>query len=667
MRHSGHRPRRLKTRHRFVAALAVFLIAPGVLGQPGAVDVEWRHHYADHNSSKYKPLSQVDAENFPRLEVAWRWESADLRIEANSPYKRQVFRSTPLMIGGRVYVPTELSQVAALDAGTGEELWVYDPKSYEKGKPAQGNYYTRGLEYWTDGDKERIFIATIGKQLVSIDVASGRPDPDFGENGIVDLSRDLGRDGVVLRNISHAQPVIVVRDTIVVGSRIWDFPLRNDNPPGHVRAYDVRTGEFRWRFHTIPQEGEEFVDTWEKDSWRKAGNTNVWAAMSADDELGYVYFATSTPTNDYYAGHRPGDNVYAESIVCVEAATGKRVWHFQTVHHGIWDYDIASAPILVDVVTGGRLVKAIAQVSKTAFTYVFDRATGEPLWPIEERPVAPSTVPGEKLASTQPFPTKPPAFDRQGITEDDLIDFTPELRREALEIAEQFVLGPIFTPSIVAGEGGKLATIIVPGAGGGASHPGASVDPDTGILYVQSMTWPTALALTKPDPARSDWRYIQDGIPVRGPQGLPLVKPPYRRITAIDLKTGEHAWQAPLGLGPTNHPAIKHLDLGPLGGRSGSVVEEGGLLVTETLLVTFAANLDDRGERGPTGCTLLAYDKFTGEVLAEIEVERSLHGSPMTYLHQGRQYILVTGGGVTEKAELVAFALPEPGTTAGDS
>ena len=344
-----------------------------------------------------------------------------------------------------------------------------------------------------------------------------------------------------------------------------------------MRGYDVRTGEFKWRFHTIPQEGEEFNETWENDSWKTVGNTNVWAPMTADQALGYVYLATSTPTSDYYGGLRHGDNVYSESLICVDAATGERVWHFQTVHHGVWDYDIASAPNLIDIVVEGRLIKAVAQVSKTAFTYVFDRATGEQVWPIEERPVEWRTsVPGEKLSKTQPFPTKPPAFDRQGVTEDDLIDFTPELRAEALEIAEKFILGPIFMPLIARGAGGKEAILAVPGAGGGA-----------------------------------------------------------------------------------NHPAIRQLDLGPLGGLSSSAVTEGGLLVTKTLLITHAARFETYNDRSTVlGSSLQTYDKATGKLLAEVLTERALHGAPVSYMVEGRQYIVITGGGMTEPAELIAFALP---------
>ena len=647
-----------------VGVLAIAAAATAASGQRGALDGDWRHIGGDHGASKYSPLTQIDADSFQRLGVAWRWRSADERIEEKSPYPREYFRASALTIGGRLYVPTELGQVAALDAGSGEELWVYDPKSYEQGRPGMYWRYTRSLEYWTDGTEERLFIATMGRQLVSVDIATGCPDPDFGEDGIVDLSRDLGRSDFPVRNISHGAPVIVTGDRVIVGSKIFDMTLRNNSPPGHIRAYDVRTGKLAWRFHTIPQEGEEFIETWPEGSWEKMGNTNSWAPMSADEELGYVYIATSTPTNDYYGGYRHGDNVYAESLLCLDAATGRRVWHFQTVHHGIWDYDIASAPNLVDIVVQGRLIKAVAQVSKTAFTYVFDRATGEPVWPIEERAVAPSAVPGEKLAATQPFPTKPPPFDRQGVSVDDLIDLTPEIEREAREIAKQYVLGPLFTPSILWGEGGKLATLVVPGASGGANHPGASFDPDTGFLYVQSMTRPSGMALSRPEPARSDWSYMLDRVTVEGPRGLPLLKPPYGRITAIDLRTGEHAWQVPLGDGPTRHPAIKDLDLGPLGFNQ--VGNQNGILLTKTLLIAIATKWDENGEITP-GSYLQAYDKATGKLLGEMEVDRSFYGAPTTYLHQGRQYIVVSGGGrndrrgpdwPVEEAELVAFALP---------
>ena len=520
----------------------------------------------------------------------------------------------------------------------------------------------RGVEYWSGGGEERIFIATGGRQLVSIDVKTGKPDPKFADGGWVDLWEGLGRKIQNKNNIGHNKPVVVVGDTIVVGSIIMDFPMLKQNPPGHIRGYDARTGALKWRFHSIPQEGEFGIETWENEAWKYSGNTNVWSLMTADEELGYIYLPFGTPTSDYYGGHRHGNNLFAESLVCLDAATGERVWHFQAVHHGIWDYDFPCAPNLIDITVNGKRIKAVAQVSKQGFTYVFDRVTGDPIWPIIERPVAASNVPGESMSPTQPFPTKPPPFERQGITLDDLIDFTPELREEALKIVEDYVIGPIFTPNIVAGADGKKAMLQVPGAAGGANWPGASVDPETGMLYVQSHTRPSAMSLTKPDPSRSDLNYMISMAGMgggNGPQGLPLLKPPYRRITAIDLNKGEIAWQIPFGDGPRNHPAIKHLNLGPLGSPFPSrVISEGGILVTKTLLITFLVDVDEENGRKVNGSFLQAYDKKTGELLGSVKVDRHMHGSPMTVMNNGRQLILIEAGGVTEPSELLAFALP---------
>ena len=620
---------------------------------------DWPHHGGDLGSSKYAALAQIDADNFNQLAIVWRWPSADRRIDREKLYATGDYRATPLMVGGKVYAATSHGQVAALDAGSGRELWVVDPQSYLHGMPNMQPLQTRGIEYWTDGLAERIFVATLGKQLVSIDAAKGELDPNFGVGGIVDLRDDLGPGDYELNNITHGAPPIAVGNSVIVGSKIFDYILTNNSPPGHVRAYDVRTGKFKWRFHTIPREGEPFAETWEDESWRRAGNTNVWTMMAADRELGLVYLPVSTATNDYYGGSRPGANVYAESLVCVDAETGRRVWHFQTIHHGLWDYDVAAAPNLVDIVVDGRPVKAVAQVSKTAFTYVLDRVTGKPVWPIEERLVPESDVPGERSHPTQPHPAKPPPFDRQGVGEEDLIDFTLALKAEAVEIAKGYRLGPIFTPPTVKGAGGKRGTLVMPGAGGGANFPGASVDPETGILYVESVTRPTGMALVEPKPGTSDWRYVIEYRGARGPQGLPLVKPPYRRITAIDLNTGEHVWQIPFGRGPTDHPALKGLGLGPLGSVYSDVVAEGGILVTKTLLVTYIAKRDDSGDRTAAGSLLRAYDKATGAMLGEVDVPARLHGAPMAYLHEGRQYIAAAAGGRRDDAELIAFALPK--------
>ena len=642
-----------------------FFLAAGLcaMAQKGAPDGDWPHYAGDPGSTKYSALDQINRDNFEDLAIAWRWESADKDIASKTTAKPYHFRATPLVVNGIAYISTGLSQIAAIDVKTGKTIWTHDPESYKRGPVTHSMYQHRGVEYWTDGKEERILISTGGRQLVSVDAKTGKPDPNFADGGWVDLLKDLGRE-VNARNIGDNKPPIVVGDTIIVGSIIMDFPMTKLNPPGFVRGYDIRTGKQKWIFHSIPQKGEFGNETWEDGSWEYSGNTNVWSMMSADDELGYVYLPFGTATNDYYGGHRHGDNVFAESLVCLNADTGERVWHFQAVHHGIWDYDFPCAPNLIDVTVDGKMIKAVAQVSKQGFTYVFDRKTGEPIWPIEERPVNTKVeVPGEKLSPTQPFPTKPPAFEQQGITEDDLSNFTPELHAEAIKIASDYVLGPLFLPNVVKDANGKKAMLQVPSPGGGANWPGASIDPDTGMLYVQSQSYAASMAVEKPDPNRSDLDYMismggMEG--AGGPQGLPLLKPPYRRITAIDLNKGDIAWQIPFGDGPRNHPAIKHLNLGPLGSMfPEGVIAEGGILATKTLLVTFLVDVDELGDRKPTGTSLLqAYDKKTGELISSVQVDRHLHGSPMTCMVEGKQYIMVSAGGVTQPSELIAFALP---------
>ena len=645
--------------HRFFFAglclLLIFCNSDDV-GKPNQISQEWRHAGADHSSAKYSPLDQIDANNFNSLEIAWRWKSADLRLDEGVGYGTADYRAVPLVVNGMMYVNTNHGMVAALDPISGEELWVFDPESYRFGPPIQTNIMIRGIEYWTDGNIERIFVATLGKQLLSLDIDTGLPDPNFGEGGYIDLSQNLGRLEFESNFITAGAAPIAVGDSLIVGSKIFDYGMYNRSPPGFVRAFNTYTGELKWRFNTIPQEGEEFTETWENNSWRTTGNTNVWTFMSADDEAGIVYLPTSTPTNDYWGGMRLGENLFAESLVALDADTGERLWHFQTVHHGVWDYDLASAPNLVNIVVDGRPIKAVAQVSKTAFTFVFDRITGEPVWPIEERPVAASTVPGERAHPTQPFPTKPAPFDRQGVSEEDLIDFTPEIAAAALEIADNFLLGPLFTPPIVRGTDDKLATYVIPGAGGGANFPGASIDPEHGILYVPSATRPSGMALIEPPQGSSDWPFIIQMERQQGPFGLPLLKPPYRRITAIDLNTGDHLWQVPFGRGPVDHPLLKPLELPPMGSVFNDVVAEGGLLVTKTLLISFLAQKDEIGPEA-RGSILIAIDKRTGETVGEVMVDQRLHGPPMTYSLNGKQYIAVAGGGRNNDDELLVFAL----------
>ena len=622
--------------------VTVFALSPA-LAQTGAVNGQWRSYGGDDGSTKYAALDQIDADNLDRLEVAWQWTSPDGTVAFDNPRGRPgAFKATPLMVDGVLYIRSSLSIVAAIDAETGEQLWVRDVGSYESGRPTNLGFNSRGVAHWTDGNEARVFLATSDAHLWSFDAETGQPIGRFGADGKIDLTQGLRRP-VERSAYQVISPPMVVGDVVIVDSSISDGPRYKTAPPGDIRGFDVRTGELRWTFHTVPQEGEFGNDAWEDDSWTYTGNANAWSIMSADQELGYVYLPIGTPTNDWYGGHRLGDNLFAESLVCLDAATGERVWHFQMVHHGLWDYDLPAAPTLVDITVDGRDIKAVAQVSKQGFTYVFDRVTGEPVWPIEERSVAASNVPGERASPTQPFPTKPPAFERQGISIDDLIDFTPELRAEAQEIVSQFEYGDLFHPPSLKG------TIQMPGWGGGANWYGAGFDPDTDYLFVPSSTNPIVVALAEADPAQSDFNYRR-GRPngVRGPQGLPLVKPPYSRLTAIDLTTGELAWQVPLGDGPRQRLIEMGVsDPGPLGGAGFT-----GPLVTKTLL--FLGINDRRGGQDPV---FAAFDKATGEIVRSVELPTGLTGTPMTYMAGGKQYIVAAFGSGAE-AGLVALALP---------
>jgi quinoprotein glucose dehydrogenase len=597
----------------------------------------WRYYGGDFANTHYSTLDQINAENFSDVSIAWRWKSIETEVmENNRGVTSSQFKPTPLVVDGVMYLPTSFCQVVALDAGSGELIWQFDPESYKAGRPANLGFQHRGLSYWTSGEEERLFIAVHDRKLWAIDPKTGTPCEDFGDSGVVDLATSLGRN-FNPRMMTHSSPVGICNDTVIVGSIVFDGPTLKEMPPGHVRAFDVRTGEMKWIFHTIPQEGEFGNETWEDGSWKYSGNTNVWSMFSTDEELNRIYLPVSTATNDMYGGHRLGDNLFAESIVCLDADSGERIWHFQAVHHGMWDYDFPTSPNLMDIVIDGKPRKILAQVSKQAFAYVLDRVTGEPIWPIEECDVPPSTVPGERAAPTQPIPTKPAAFDRQGFSDDDVIDFTPELRAEALKLLEGFPRGPLFTPPTEKG------TLGLPSAGGGANWPGAAFDPETGIMYVPSSTTLAAFTITKPDPSRSNLDYVTGWMsagPPRGVKGLPIVKPPYSRITAIDLKTGDHVWMTPHGDGPIDNPALEGLDVGPLG-ASGS--GNGPLLTKSLLFVTQgAAYLGTENDKQPK---ITVFDKKTGKILGRIPLPADPYGNPMTYTHEGKQYIAVAVGG----------------------
>jgi quinoprotein glucose dehydrogenase len=642
-----------------VVSLYAFSTAGGDIAYVPSGEGAWPSYGADRANSKYAPLDQINQSNVSQLQVAWRWRSVENTLLGDRPYLwTMINEATPLMIDGRLYTSTSLSQVAALDAMTGETVWVYDPESHKQGSPPNLGFVHRGVAYWADGETLRIFVGTGDAYLIALDATTGKPVPEFGEQGRIDLTQGLRR-WVDRARYGVSSPPVICRNVVIVGATISDFPRMKEMPPGDVRGFDVRTGQQRWIFHAVPQGEEPGVETWEQDSWKATGNTNVWTVMSCDEELGYVYLPFSTPTNDYYGGDRPGDNLFAESLVVLRAETGARVWHFQMIHHGLWDYDLPAAPNLVDLTVDGQPIKAVAQVSKQGFSYVFDRVTGVPVWPIEERPVPQSGVAGEKTAPTQPFPTKPLPFERQGIALDDVIDFTPDLQREARRILQKYEYGPLFTPPSERG------TIILPGVGGGASWSGAAVHPDTGVLYVTSFTLPTVVRIRRPEAGSSPAPYIGvvDFGPT-GPQGLPLVKPPYGRITAIDLNTGEHLWMRPVGEGPRDHSALHHLDLPPLGWprRSFPLLTKSVLLVAQQGIIR-VIGFSPRRNALEVGlqtheAVLRAFDPTTGSLVATIALPGNASGAPMTYMAGGKQFIVIPIGGASQPAELVALGLP---------
>jgi quinoprotein glucose dehydrogenase len=638
------------------------------VAQHGTDKGEWRFYAGDAGSTKYAPLDQINRENVKDLRVAWRWKGQNF-----GPAPEFNLEATPLMIGGVLYTTIGTRRdVVAIDAATGETLWMWRYEEGARGQKAPRQNH-RGVSYWSDGRADdRILYVTPGYHLIALNAKTGQPISAFGNEGVVDLYAELDRPAPEDGLIGSSSPPIIVRDTVVVGAALLAFSKTIGNIAGYVRGYDVRTGKRKWIFHTIPRPGEPGNETWENDSWAIAGNTAVWTAMSADEELGYVYLPVETPTNDFYGGHRLGNNLFAESLVCLDAATGNRVWHFQLVHHGIWDYDTVAPPILLDINVNGRPIRAVAQVTKQAFTYVFDRRTGDPVWPIEERPVPQSDVPGERTSPTQPFPTKPPAFDRQGVTLGDLNDLTPELKAEATRMAAEYKLGPLYTPPVASGTPGMKGLLVTPAPTGGANWQGGAADPETGMLYVSSGTQISPMVLVH-DPARSEMNYISgnpeaappaarppaDGRPpsprVFGPQGLPMVKPPWGRITAIDLNRGEIRWMVANGDAPEwvkNHPALKGVDLSKTGRY-----EHVGILVTKTLLFAGEGSGLFAVQPGSGGPMFRAYDKMTGEVVFEFKLPANQSGVPMTYVVNGRQYIVVAVGAPGVPAEFVALTV----------
>ena len=622
-------------------------------------NVEWRHYSATEGSTRYSPLDQINKDTVKNLQVAWTWKFDNFGGPASETVATQ---TTPIMVNGVLYFTAGARRtVVAANPATGETLWTWRPDEGARFDQAPRKVH-RGVAYWSEpnGRNARIVVVTPGFQLVALDAKTGIPVEDFGDAGIVDLFKHLDTSGGIdpIGKAGNSSPPVVANDTIIIGPASTPGARVNKaNVKLDVLAFDAKTGKKRWAFHTIPRKGEPGYETWLNGSAEYTGNAGVWGPFSADPELGLVYLPIESGTNDVYGGHRPGNNLYTDSLVAVDIKTGKRVWYQQLVHHDIWDFDLPPHPILIDITVDGRRIPAVVQLSKQAFAYVFDRRDGKPVWPIEERPVPQTDVPGEWTSPTQPFPTKPAPFDLQGVSHNDLIDFTPALRAEAIKAIEQFKIGPMFTPPTQVIEGKSRGLISVPGFGGGANWHSGAADPETGFVYVPSVTNPAVIGLQKNDPARTnvDADYVNAGsLPTI--QGFRLLKPPYGRITAYDMNKGDIAWWIPNGDTP---PAVKEnaAKQGITIPKTGSA-SQAGLLVTKTLLLA--------GEGSAGQPIFHAYDKATGADVFQMPMPGVQTSLPMTYMYQGRQYVVLgVRGTANSGAQLVAFALPRAAATGG--
>lgn len=627
--------------------------APGKIIPVEQPDSEWRMLGRDLAYTRYSPLDQINADNVGRLEVAWRWKQDNF-----GPRPEYYAQPVPIYVGGMLYSTAGTRRSAmAIEPETGETMWTYRPvEDEERWATAPRRNSGRGVSFWTDGQGDnRVILITRGFYLVALDAQTGIPVAEFGNNGVVDMMEGWrnAENVTPVGNLANTSPATVVGDIILVPPALAAGfrPRSMTNSPGDVVAYDARSGAVLWKFKVIPDEGEEGAETWEQNSRSYTGNAGVWTSISADTELGYAYLPVEAPTNDYYGGHRLGDNLYANSLVAVDYTTGEKIWHFQIVHHDIWDYDNPAAPILADVTIDGEPRKIVIQNTKQGYSYVFDRVTGEPIWDMPETDVPASDVPGDRASPTQPIPVKPAPWEHQGISQDDLVDFTPAVRQEAINLMANHRYGPLFQPpSLAEAPDGTIGTIQIPGANGGVNWNMTCLDPVTGVNFIPSNTSISKLALRAPDPEESDMDYFSAGL--RAPRvfgEIPLVRPPWGRITAVDMNTGDHVWMAPNGDTPQ---AIK--DLPQLAGvdlpRTGKATRIGSL-VTSTLL--FA------GEGFGGDPYLHAYDKATGEVVASIELPAAQSGMPMTYMHNDVQYLIMTVGASGHAAELVALKLGE--------
>ena len=600
-------------------------------------NAQWPYAAGDPGGMHYSPLSIINKSNVMRLKVAWTWK-AEEKLMPDKGVAPGSFEVSPLMIDGVVYLSTPYNRLVALDAQSGEKIWDYDPRAYDSGQPPNGTGFVhRGVAFWSDGRQRRIFLNSRWR-LISIDAETGKPVSSFGEAGEVDLTKDLLWP-VNKLHYTNTSPPVVYKNLVILGNGVADRLVYKNDPPGDIQAFDVITGKRVWKFNPIPQKGEYGNETWEDGAETRTGHTNAWAPITLDEKRGLLYIPFGTPSNDYYGGHRKGDGLFAESLVCLDANTGRRVWHFQAVHHGLWDYDLAAPPTLGTVRVNGRSKDIVAVAGKTGFLYVFDRVSGVPIWPIVEKPVPQSDVPGEKSSPTQPFPTKPLPFAKQGITENDLIDFTPELKAAALAELKKYRSGPLFTPPSPDG------LVMLPGNIGGGNFGGGAFDPETGIIYVKATNSANLIRLSKPAPGEADADFWRTGSVAITVNGLPITKPPYGALTAINLNTGDHVWQVPVGDTPSvrNHPMLKGVALpDKLGasGAPGSIVTRGGLV--------FSTGGDSK---------LFAFDKSNGKLLWEADLGDRSNATPITYqTRSGRQLVVIaSGGGVT--STLTAFSL----------
>ena len=707
-----------------VAIAVAAVVIPSVSGQapgfPTTKNGEWAYYTADVKGTRYSPLDQINGQNFNQLEVAWRFKTDNLGTRPE--YKLE---GTPLMVKGVVYATGGTRRsVVALDGKSGELMWVYSLREGQRAVAAPRQLSGRGLSYWTDGKgDDRVLFVTTGYHLVALNAHTGAPIKTFGKDGIVDMkvgavvgkgeqiNLETGEIGL------HSTPT-VAKDVVLVGSSFREglTVKTHNNTKGLVRAYDVRTGKTLWTFNTIPRPGEPGNDSWEKESWASNGNTGVWSQITVDEDAGLVYLPVEDPTSDLYGGHRPGNNLYGDSLVCVDLKTGQKKWHYQIVHHPIWDYDMPAAPILIDINVDGKPVKAVAQATKQGMLYVFDRITGQPVWPIEERPVPQTDVPGEKTAATQPFPTKPPAYSRNKVEADDLIDFTPELHAQALEQAKRYRLGPVFLPAVVSKPEGPLAALTAGTLSGGVNWPGSAADPELHMFFTHACNACLApLGLVAPPKEFSDLDYVMgtagqqfrpilgggEGTSADSPQsrsntpppppppaaargteagrggrgaggggggaeggfggagtivqGLPILKPPYGVVVGINLDKGTLEWSTPHGDTPDairNSPVLRGMNI-PKTGQTGNV----GVVVTKTLVIVGDPLVTTTPEH-PRGAMLRAYDKLTGKEVGAVFMPAAQSGSPMTYMLDGRQYIIVAVSGGNYSGEYIAYALP---------